>query len=69
MSEGKIIKALSGFYYVLEGKISFGAADAGFRKKNVTPLVGDYVVFQSENETEGYIMEIKPRKMSSSGPR
>ncbi|RWR14190.1 ribosome small subunit-dependent GTPase A [Siminovitchia fortis] len=63
MSEGKIIKALSGFYYVLEGENIIRCRGRGvFRKKNVTPLVGDYVVFQSENETEGYIMEIKPRK-------
>lgn len=63
MSEGKIIKALSGFYYVLdEGKVIQCRGRGVFRKKNVTPLVGDYVVFQSENDTEGYIMEIKPRK-------
>ncbi len=63
MSEGKIIKALSGFYYVLDGESIIQCRGRGvFRKKNVTPLVGDYVVFKSENETDGYIMEIKPRK-------
>lgn len=63
MTEGKIIKALSGFYYVLDGERVVQCRGRGvFRKKNVTPLVGDYVVFQAENETEGYIMEVKPRK-------
>ncbi|VEF48447.1 ribosome-associated GTPase [Bacillus freudenreichii] len=63
MSDGKIIKALSGFYYVLSGDQVVQCRGRGvFRKRNVTPLVGDYVVFQSENENEGYIMEIKPRK-------
>ncbi|MFD1705838.1 ribosome small subunit-dependent GTPase A [Siminovitchia sediminis] len=63
MSKGKIIKALSGFYYVLDGEEVIQCRGRGvFRKKNVTPLVGDYVVYQAENETEGYIMEIKPRR-------
>ena len=33
-----------------------------FRKNKITPLVGDEVVFQAENDTEGYIMEVKERK-------
>jgi ribosome biogenesis GTPase len=33
-----------------------------FRKNKITPLVGDEVVFQAENEREGYIMEVKERK-------
>src|SRR5690606_27042478 len=28
----------------------------------ITPLVGDNVIFQADNDKEGYIMEIKPRK-------
>jgi len=63
MPEGKIIKALSGFYYVLSENKVFQCRGRGvFRKRNVTPLVGDYVKFQVENEIEGYIMEIQPRK-------
>ena len=30
-----------------------------FRKNKITPLVGDYVVYQAENDKEGYLMEIK----------
>jgi ribosome biogenesis GTPase / thiamine phosphate phosphatase len=63
MAEGKIVKALSGFYYVKEGQTVYQCRGRGvFRKKNVTPLVGDYVVFQAENEQEGYLLEIKERK-------
>ncbi|WP_053362120.1 ribosome small subunit-dependent GTPase A [Bacillus sp. FJAT-27251] len=63
MPEGKIIKALSGFYYVLgkEGLIQCRGRGV-FRKNKVTPLVGDEVSYQAENETDGYIMEVKERK-------
>jgi ribosome biogenesis GTPase / thiamine phosphate phosphatase len=63
MAEGKIIKALSGFYYVLgdEGIIQCRGRGV-FRKNKITPLVGDNVVYQAENETDGYILEIKKRK-------
>lgn len=63
MPEGKIIKALSGFYYVYDGEQIIQCRGRGvFRKRKITPLVGDSVVFQFENDREGYIMEIKDRK-------
>ncbi|WP_400247147.1 ribosome small subunit-dependent GTPase A [Niallia sp. JL1B1071] len=63
MPKGKIIKALSGFYYVLsEGQLIQCRGRGVFRKNKVTPLVGDEVVFQAENETDGYILEVKDRK-------
>jgi ribosome biogenesis GTPase / thiamine phosphate phosphatase len=63
MAEGKIIKALSGFYYVLsEGKVFQCRGRGVFRKQKITPLVGDHVEFQATSETEGYIMEIRERK-------
>lgn len=63
MPEGKIIKALSGFYYVLcENEIYQCRGRGVFRKNKITPLVGDEVVFQIENETDGYILEVKERK-------
>lgn len=63
MTEGIIIKALSGFYYVAtkEGVVQCRGRGV-FRKRNITPLVGDHVLFQAENEKEGYIMDIKERK-------
>ena len=63
MPEGKIIKALSGFYYVKDGDKTIQCRGRGiFRKKKITPLVGDSVVYQYEKESEGYILEIKERK-------
>ncbi|MGM0844552.1 MAG: ribosome small subunit-dependent GTPase A [Bacillota bacterium] len=63
MPEGKIIKALSGFYYVMsEGKITQCRGRGVFRKNKVNPLVGDHVSFQSENDLEGYILEVFTRK-------
>lgn len=63
MPEGKIVKALSGFYYVLnENGLVQCRARGIFRKNNVSPLVGDEVVYQAENDKEGYVLEIKDRK-------
>ncbi|MEM1503272.1 ribosome small subunit-dependent GTPase A [Domibacillus sp. 8LH] len=63
MPEGKIIKALSGFYYVLDGENIIQCRGRGvFRKRNITPLVGDYVEYEAENEKEGYVLTVKERK-------
>ncbi|PLS06508.1 ribosome small subunit-dependent GTPase A [Neobacillus cucumis] len=63
MPEGKIVKALSGFYYVLQNDNLIQCRGRGvFRKNKITPLVGDEVVFQAENDLEGYILEVKERK-------
>jgi ribosome biogenesis GTPase len=63
MPEGKIIKALSGFYYVANEDGVVQCRGRGiFRKNKVTPLVGDEVVYQAENATEGYVLEVKHRK-------
>lgn len=65
MAEGKIIKALSGFYYVKnreDGEIYQCRGRGVFRKRKITPLVGDHVEFQKENGREGYILDIGERK-------
>lgn len=63
MPSGKIIKALSGFYYVADGDRVVQCRGRGiFRKNKISPLVGDEVVYQAENDKEGYIMEIGERK-------
>jgi ribosome biogenesis GTPase / thiamine phosphate phosphatase len=63
MPEGKIVKALSGFYYVLHHDELIQCRGRGiFRKNKITPLVGDEVVFQAENDLEGYVLEVKIRK-------
>ncbi|MEN1966923.1 ribosome small subunit-dependent GTPase A [Lentibacillus sp. N15] len=63
MANGRIIKALSGFYYVQTADGIFQCRGRGvFRNKKITPLVGDFVSFDESNPEEGYIQEIKPRE-------
>jgi len=54
--EGKILKALSGFYYVdCSGEVITCRARGNFRNENITPLVGDDVKIQlSDNNTGDY---------------
>lgn len=70
MQEGQITKALSGFYYITDEKdVVYQTRARGiFRKKGITPLVGDYVKFESENQQEGTLIEIKPRKNELTRP-
>lgn len=63
--QGRIIKALAGFYYVeSEGQVYQTRARGNFRKKGQTPYVGDWVEFTAEENSEGYILSIAPRKNS-----
>ncbi|WP_284139906.1 MULTISPECIES: ribosome small subunit-dependent GTPase A [unclassified Virgibacillus] len=63
MPEGRIMKALSGFYYVKTGQEIISCKGRGvFRNKKITPLVGDFVVYDINDHREGYITEIKQRK-------
>jgi len=64
MPEGRIVKALSGFYYVADGDRVYQCRARGlFKKKDakVNPLVGDWVVYDATSATEGYIMEVGER--------
>ncbi|SHF50430.1 ribosome small subunit-dependent GTPase A [Ornithinibacillus halophilus] len=62
MAEGRIIKALSGFYYVQSDNTTYQCKGRGvFRKNKITPLVGDFVTFDLDENDEGYIKDIKPR--------
>lgn len=61
---GRIVKALSGFYYVLpeEGGAAVECRARGiFRKEHITPLVGDYVEF-SVQRGRGTVESILSRK-------
>lgn len=63
MQSGLIIKALSGFYYVEDhGYIYQCRARGKFRKDDQKPLVGDYCEFTIENETDGYVRKLLPRR-------
>ncbi len=61
-TEGLIIKALSGFYYVaLGGELIECRARGKFRKTGESPLVGDRVTVLIENG-KGTVQTILPRK-------
>jgi len=65
MQEGRIIKAISGFYYVQNESGIYQCRGRGvFRIQDISPLVGDFVKFESESPDEGYILEILERKNS-----
>jgi len=70
LKEGQITKALSGFYYITDEKdVTYQTRARGiFRKEGITPLVGDYVNFESDNLDEGTLIEIKPRKNELTRP-
>ncbi len=57
---GQIIKVISNLYTVKVGEMLYGCRARGkFRKDNITPIVGDNVVIDSDNNI---INEILPRK-------
>ena len=61
--KGQIRKAISGFYYVYTDGETYQTRGRGnFRNRKITPLVGDHVIFESENKTDGYLLEVLPRK-------
>ena len=61
--QGRIIRALAGFYYVeSDGEVYQTRARGHFRKKGQTPFVGDVVDFSAEENSEGYILAIHPRE-------
>lgn len=70
--QGRIEKALSGFYYVkAEDGITYACKPRGiFRKKNTSPLVGDMVEMEvtDDKDLEGTINKIEPRKTCLNRP-
>ena len=63
IKEGKILKALSGFYYVqCQDELITCRARGNFRNDNITPLVGDDVKIQMSDNNTGYVVEILERK-------
>lgn len=69
MLEGRIVKALSGYYYVkANGRLWQCRARGLFKKKQLSPLVGDWVRLTVTENEEGYIQEIAPRKTVLSRP-
>ena len=69
VSEGRIQKALSGFYYVNTGReILTCRARGKFRKEGVSPLVGDRVEVRELGNGEGVVETILPRRNAFARP-
>ncbi len=68
--QGRITKALSGFYYVTtqDGQTYQTRARGVFRNKNITPLVGDYVEFTTQEGQDGTVNKILERKNELTRP-
>ena len=62
--KGRIIQSISGFYFVEAADAVFECkAKGSFRKKNLTPLVGDNVIIEADG-SKGTVIEILERKNS-----
>ena len=69
MSEGRIQKALSGFYYVNTGnEVLTCRARGKFRREGISPLVGDRVEVRELGSGEGFVEKILPRKNAFARP-
>ena len=68
MAEGRVIKALSGFYYVdTGGEVLTCRARGKFRKEGVSPLVGDRVTVRELGGGEGFLETSSPAAAPSPG--
>jgi ribosome biogenesis GTPase len=68
MPQGLIVKALSGYYYVLPDGDALRVdksiqcrARGVFKKRGISPLVGDKVMYELTENGEGTVTEILPR--------
>ena len=67
--EGRIQKALSGFYYVHTGGVVLTCRARGkFRREGISPLVGDRVEVRDLGGGEGVVEAILPRRNAFSRP-
>lgn len=65
MGTGRIVKALSGFYYVRDGQELYACRARGkFRLEGISPLVGDVVEYVPEPDGTGTVTQICGRKNS-----
>ncbi|MBP1991430.1 ribosome small subunit-dependent GTPase A [Paenibacillus eucommiae] len=68
MPQGWIVKALSGYYYVLPEQANLHTkaviqcrARGVFKKRGISPLVGDQVIYELTENGEGTVTEVLPR--------
>ena len=64
--DGLIVKGIGGFYYVKtsDGQEYECKARGVFRKKRITPMIGDRVSIEKTESGKGSINEIYPRTSS-----
>lgn len=61
--QGRIIKAISGFYYLYnDGEVYECKARGNFKKQGITPLVGDFAEFSLIDTKHGVVEAIMERK-------
>ena len=61
---GRILKSLSGFYYIKDDSdntVYQTRARGNFRQKGTKPIVGDFAEFSTAEQSEGYVLAIKER--------
>lgn len=63
MPEGQIVRAVGGFYYVRteEGDVECRARGV-FKKKKLTPLVGDRCLYEPTGAGQGVVTKLLPRR-------
>ena len=65
MKTGRIIKAISGFYYVeCDGIVHTCRARGKFRNIDLKPLVGDICDFTIEDDNDGYVWQSMKEEMN-----
>lgn len=64
MIKGRIVKAISGFYYVYteELRVRSCRARGVFKKRGVKPVVGDHVDVEPIGLDEGTVVQVAPRR-------
>ena len=65
---GRIIKQISGYYdLAVDGAIYRTRGRGSLRNDKITPLVGDFAVFQpGQGDDEGYLLRLLPRHNGTS---
>lgn len=62
MNEGRVVKAISGFFDVYDGGVTRRCRARGvFKKQGVTVLVGDSVEYEPIGAHEGIVVSVRPR--------
>lgn len=62
VSEGRVVKAISGFFYVHDNGVTRRCRARGvFKKQGTSVLVGDFVTYEPIGRHEGVVVAVAPR--------